>query len=223
VRDALIQVFINDGKLADTNLPSQVVLVEKIPLNAGGKVDTKRLTSGAIDGRRFNVSGVKLDDRIVDILLLPAPKGEAATVGGGVPDELENDPYNILSEIFAAIPEIKEGGLTRIIRIPGLRTLVLKLTDFDVSNIPGSIGKFVPKLMKMSVDELPPLPKMSGEGKKGDTKNWMKNFLSMFEEMEVPEFPLPVPFIPPVPPVPLLPPLPLMPWGWSGKKSSKKE
>jgi hypothetical protein len=75
----------------------------------------------------------------------------------------------------------------------------------------------------MSVDELPPLPKMSGEGKKGDTKNWMKNFLSMFEEMEVPEFPLPVPFIPPVPPVPLLPPLPLMPWGWSGKKSSKKE
>jgi len=71
----------------------------------------------------------------------------------------------------------------------------------------------------MSVDELPPLPKMSGEGKKGDTKNWMKNFLSMFEEMEVPEFPLPVPFIPPVP---ALPPLPLMPWGWSGKKNSKK-
>ena len=222
VRDALIQVFITDGKLADTNLPSQVVLVEKIPLNAGGKVDTKRLTSGAIDGKRFNVSGVKLNDRFVDILLMPAPKGEAATVGAGVPEELENDPYNILSEIFAAIPEIKEGGLTRIIRIPGLRDLVLKLTDFDVSNIPGSIGKFVPKLMKMSVDELPPMPKMTGNGKKGDTKNWMKNFLSMVEEIEAAEFPMPVPLIPPVPALPLMPPVPFMPWGLSGKKSSKK-
>ena len=220
VRDALIQVFIKDGKLADTNLPSQVVLTEKIPKNAGGKVDTKRLASGGVDGKRYNVSGVKLNDKIVDILVLPAPKGEAATVGGGVPDELENDPYNILSEIFAAIPEIKEGGLTRIMNIPGLRDLVMKLTDFDVSNIPGSIGKFVPKLMKMSVDELPPMPKMKGDSKKGDIKNRMKNFLSMFEAMEASEFPMPVPIIPPVP---LMPPLPLMPWGMSGKKNSKKK
>ncbi len=222
VRDALIQVFITDGKLADTNLPSQVVLTEKIPLNAGGKVDTKRLASGGVDGKRYNVSGVKLNEKMVDILLIPAPKGEAATVGAGVPEELENDPYNILSEIFAAIPEIKEGGLTRIIRIPGIRELVLKLTDFDIQNIPGSMGKFVPKLMKMSVDELPPMPKIGGDGKKGDTKNWMKNFLSMVEEMEDAEFPMGVPFLPPVPALPLVPPLPLMSWGFPGKKNSKK-
>ena len=222
VRDALIQVFINDGKLADTNLPSQVVLVEKIPLNAGGKVDTKRLASGGVNGKRYNVSGVKLNDKFVDIMLIPAPKGEAATVGAGVPEELENDPYNILSEIFAAIPEIKEGGLTRIIRIPGIRDLVLKLTDFDIQNIPGSMGKFVPKLMKMSVDELPPMPKMNGDSKKGDTKHWMKNFLSMVEEMEAAELPMPVPLMPPVPALPLMPPVPFMPWSLSGKKASKK-
>lgn len=222
VRDALIQVFINDGKLADTNLPSQVVLVEKIPLNAGGKVDTKRLASGGVNGKRYNVSGVKLNDKFVDIMLIPAPKGEAATVGAGVPEELENDPYNILSEIFAAIPEIKEGGLTRIIRIPGIRDLVLKLTDFDIQNIPGSMGKFVPKLMKMSVDELPPMPKMNRDSKKGDTKHWMKNFLSMVEEMEAAELPIPVPLMSPVLALPLMPPVPFMPWGLSGKKNSKK-
>ena len=155
-------------------------------------------------------------------MLIPAPKGEAATVGAGVPEELENDPYNILSEIFAAIPEIKEGGLTRIIRIPGIRDLVLKLTDFDIQNIPGSMGKFVPKLMKMSVDELPPMPKMNGDSKKGDTKHWMKNFLSMVEEMEAAELPMPVPLMPPVPALPLMPPVPFMPWSLSGKKASKK-
>jgi hypothetical protein len=222
-RDALIQVFINDGKLADTNLPSQLVLVEKIPLNAGGKVDAKRLTAGSVEGKRYNVQAVKLNDRIADILLLPAPEGEAAMLGANLPEELENDPYNILSEIFAAIPEIKEGGLTRIMNIPGLRDLVLKLTDFDIRNIPGSVGKMIPKVMKMSVDQLPPLPKPKREsGKTGDTKSWMKTILNMFEAMEAPEFPMPMPFIPPVPPLPVLPPMPFMPWGWSGKKNGKK-
>ena len=221
VRDALIQVFIKDGKLADSNMPSQCVLVEKIPLNSGGKVDAKRLASGAVEGKRVNVNPVKMDGKVVDILLLPAAEGEAATMGAGIPEELEDDPYNILSEIFAAIPEIKDGGLARILRIPGLREIVLKLTDFDIHNMLGSIGKLAPKLMKLSVDQLPALPRKNADGKKFDTRDWLKHLLTMFEEMEVPEFPSPV--MPFMPPVPFMPPMPfLQPWGWGEKNGSKE-
>ena len=223
VRSALIQAFIKDGKLAETNLPSMVVLVDSIPRNSGGKVDTKRLASGMVEGERFNVKHVRLNDRIEDILLLPAPKGESATTSGGLPEELENDPYNILSEIFAAIPDIRDNGIFGLLRIPGLRNLVLKLTDFDVDNIPVSIGKMWPKLMKMSIDEMPSLPILMGNIKTDDAKNWMKNLLTMFEAMEASSFPMPVPFMPPVPPLPplpLMPPPPLMPWGWFGQKSA---
>jgi hypothetical protein len=73
--------------------------------------------------------------------------------------------------------------------------------------------------MKLSIDELPPMPKMSGGGRKSDTKNWLKDLVSMFEDMEIPEFPMPI-----VPPLPLMPPmLPMAPWGFWGKKSSKDE
>ena len=224
VRNALIQAFIKDGKLAETNLPSMVVLVDSIPRNSGGKVDTKRLASGTVEGERFNVKHVRLNDRIGDILLLPAPKGESATTSGGLPEELENDPYNILSEIFAAIPDIRDNGIFGLLRIPGLRNLVLKLTDFDVDNIPVSIGKMWPKFMKMSIDEMPSLPILMGNIKADDAKNWMKNLLTMFEAMEASNFPMPAPFMPPVPPLPPLPLMPfppLMPWGWSGQKSAK--
>lgn len=223
VRNALIQAFIKDGKLAETNLPSMVVLVDSIPRNSGGKVDTKRLASGLVEGERFNVKHVRLNDRIGDILLLPAPKGESATTSGGLPEELENDPYNILSEIFAAIPDIRDNGVFGLLRIPGLRNLVLKLTDFDVDNIPVSIGKMWPKLMKMSIDEMPSLPMLMGNSKADDAKNWIKNLLTMFEAMEASNFQMPVPFMPPVPPLPplpLMPPPPLMPWGWFGKKNA---
>ena len=165
-----------------------------------------------------------LNDRIGDILLLPAPKGESATTSGGLPEELENDPYNILSEIFAAIPDIRDNGIIGLLRIPGFRNLVLKLTDFDVDNIPVSIGKMWPKFMKMSIDEMPSLPILMGNSKMGDVKNWMKNLLTMFEAMEASNFMMPLPFMPPVPPLPplpLMPPPPLMPWGWSGKKGAK--
>ena len=202
-------------------MPSQCVLVEKIPLNSGGKVDAKRLASGTVEGKRVNVNPVKMDGKVVDILLLPAAEGEAATMGAGIPEELEDDPYNILSEIFAAIPEIKDGGLARILRIPGLREIVLKLTDFDIHNMLGSIGKLAPKLMKLSVDQLPALPRKNADGKKFDTRDWLKHLLTMFEEMEVPEFPSPV--MPFMPPVPFMPPMPfLQPWGWGEKNGSKE-
>ena len=114
LRRALIQVFIKDGKLADTNLPSQCVITETIPLNTSGKVDAKKLAAGGVKGDRYSVKPVKMDDKVVDILLVPAAEGENATMGAGIPEELEGDPYNILSEVFACIPDLNKGKFTKL-------------------------------------------------------------------------------------------------------------
>ena len=104
---ALVQVFIKDELISDTNLPSQCVFVERMPLNSSGKVDAKKLASGTVKGDRFSVKPVTVEGKLLDILLVPAAEGELATMGAGIPQELEGDPYNILSEIFAAIPDLK--------------------------------------------------------------------------------------------------------------------
>lgn len=219
LRKALMQVFITDGKLADTNLPSQCVLTDHIPLNSGGKVDSRRLASGSVEGERYNVKHISLNGKINDIILLPVPKEESGGLSGGIPEELEDDPYNILAEIFAAIPEIQKEGLAKVFRIPGVRELMLKLTDFDISNIPGSIYKLAPKLMKLSVDQ--PLSRLNGDFRISDIIDMLQTGLSMFRVteaplrrvMESPMFPMPIPFLPPVPP--MLPMFPMPFWGWN--------
>lgn len=196
LRNALVQAFINDGVLADTNLPSQCVLVDTIPRNTGGKVDARKLASGTVHGRRFHVKPVKLNDIITDIVLVPASVGEDATMGAGVPEELENDPYNILSEVFAAIPDITSGRYSRIFRIPGLREMLLKLTDVDIRNIPASLKKVTPQVRKFIEDQLP-ANLLSDTNKKK-----MPGVLPKIPGMD---FMPPIPMIPPIPPVPPVP------------------
>ncbi len=192
LRKALIQVFIKNELIADSNLPSQVVMVEHMPLNSNGKVDGKLLKAGKVKGVRYSIKPVLIDGELIDIALVPAPEGESATIDAGVPQELEDDPYNLLSAAFAAIPEVKEKGVSAIFKIPGLRELILKLTDFDIENIPQSMWNIAPKLLEiMYKNNLMPLMKE----------------LNQFEEMmpllgkSMPSMPL------------LIPPMPFMPFG----------
>ena len=196
LRNALVQAFINDGVLADTNLPSQCVLVDTIPRNTGGKVDARKLASGTVHGRRFHVKPVKLNDIITDIVLVPASVGEDATMGAGVPEELENDPYNILSEVFAAIPDITSGRYSRIFRIPGLREMLLKLSDIDIRNIPSSLKKVTPQVRKFIEDQLP-------ANLLSDTNK--KKRPGVLPKIPGMDFMPPIPMIPPIPPVPPIP------------------
>ena len=227
LRKALMQVFITDGKLADTNLPSQCVLTDHIPLNSGGKVDSRRLANGGLGGERYNVKHIKLNGKINDIILLPVPDEEAGGLSGGIPEELEDDPYNLLSEIFAAIPEIQKDGLAKVFRIPGVRELMLKLTDFDIGNVPASVTKLLPKMVKLSANQ--PLSRLNGDFKFNDIMEMLQTFLSMFQITETPLRKLaessmfPMPFMPPVPPI--LPVFPMPFWGWtkdSGKRARKE-
>ena len=150
LRDALVQVFIEDELISDSNLPSQCVIVEHMPLNSNGKVDGKRLRTGSVKGDRYSINPAFIDDKLIDIVLTPAPEGEAATVDAGVPQELEEDPYNLLSSLFSAIPEIQEKGISTVLNIPGLRELIIKLTDFDIKNIPQSLWNISPKLFEIT-------------------------------------------------------------------------
>ena len=162
VHQALVQAFLKGDVLADTNMPSQCVIVDRIPLNSGGKVDAKRLTSGAVTGRRFSVKPVKMDGKTVDIVLVPAAEGENALMGAGVPEELENDPYNILSELFAIIPDINQGDYAKIFRIPGLRELIIDLTGFDIHDVFRSMMSTMPKMLDIAFRKYV-LPIVKGE------------------------------------------------------------
>ena len=212
LRDALIQVFIKDELISDTNLPSQCVLVEHMPLNSNGKVDGKKLKTGAVKGDRYSIKPVLIKDKLIDVLLVPAPEGESATVDAGVPQELEDDPYNLLSAAFAAIPEVKEKGISAVLKIPGLRELVLKLTDFDIDNIPLSLWNLSPKLVAMVYNsDLRPLMK--------ELKNMASNGRDQIQGF-MPRFNGNMPFMPPMPP--MMPPM-LFPGFGSWQKPEVKK
>ncbi len=179
IHQALVQVFVKDGMLVDSNMPSMCVVVERVPLNSGGKVDGKRLASGTVTGNRFSVKSVKAaDGKLVDVLLVPASEGESDFMGAGVPEELENDPYNILSELFAIIPDINEGNYAKVFRIPGLRELILKLTGFDINNVFKSTMRAMPKMFNMAFKKYV-LPITKGE-KKMSKKDKKKAGFPMF-------------------------------------------
>lgn len=218
LRKALIQVFITDGMLADTNLPSQCVIVENMPLNSSGKVDSKKLASGTVTGSRYSVKPVKVNGKVVDLLFVPAAEGELATMGAGLPEELENDPYSILSEVFAIIPDLNKGRYSKLFKVPGLRELVMKLTGFDMKNIPASMRNMTPKMFSLAYRKYV-MPLMKGANQMSRNKNTPSRFMPMFQGM--------MPMMPVMPPMPLMPPMPFAQntgstaWAWPKKNTDE--
>ncbi len=88
VKDALMNVFINNGKAEETNLPVQCVMVDQIPHNANGKVDIYKITGGGVTGARYVIRPVKWNGALKDVLL-EYDADESNSVGNGaIPDEL---------------------------------------------------------------------------------------------------------------------------------------
>ncbi len=212
LRKALIQVFINDGLLAETNLPSQCVLTEKLPLNSGGKVDSKRLATGTVKGRRYHIKPVRLNGHTTDIVLVPAPEVMVDLQGTGVPEELEKNPYSIYAELMNSLPEINAGHFDKIFKIPGLREMLIRFMDFDIKDIPWSIHKLAPTLVEMISEEFP-MKLLKGD----DNMRKIVESVGGFAPMPgMNGFPLP--------PLPLIPPMPgFAPWGMKGKEDSEEK
>ncbi|MCR5790301.1 MAG: acyl--CoA ligase [Lachnospiraceae bacterium] len=87
IEEALVRVFIDEGMIKDTNLPGQCMIAKKLPLNAMGKVDAKRITDGQLKGRLYRINPERKDGLLKDVELVPFK--DAPGLRAGLPDELE--------------------------------------------------------------------------------------------------------------------------------------
>ena len=96
VKQALCNVFIKDGKTAETNLPTQCVIVDKLPMTNTGKVSIYDIQkNGVSSGRYFRVDAIRVKDALVDIKLVPV-SGHEAFGSHGVPEELQKDLESLM-------------------------------------------------------------------------------------------------------------------------------
>ena len=71
VYQALYNVFVRDGKSAESNLPSQCVIAEKLPFNGSGKVSIYEIQqNGVKGGRYYRIDPIRIDGKLVDIKLM---------------------------------------------------------------------------------------------------------------------------------------------------------
>ena len=93
VRQALINVFIYDNMIVETNLPGQCVISDQIPLTATGKVDVHRIAKEGAVGKRYKVQPVRNTEGLTDIRLEYVDASSDPSTWAGLPDELEDAEY----------------------------------------------------------------------------------------------------------------------------------
>ena len=69
VLNALKKVFIIDKSLDAVNIPKQVLLAEKLPYNASGKLDLYKINQGMVKGQKYRVIAEKNGEGINNITL----------------------------------------------------------------------------------------------------------------------------------------------------------
>jgi acyl-coenzyme A synthetase/AMP-(fatty) acid ligase len=67
VRKALKKVFVDDGLIAKSILPSQFVITDEIPCNSNGKIDIYRITRDRLNGEAYNIAAVHKGDAVTDV------------------------------------------------------------------------------------------------------------------------------------------------------------
>ncbi len=87
IKEALVNVFVMDGKIIDTNLPSKIVIVDDLPYTHTGKVDVHQIQKEKITGVTIRVDPVRKNDRLVDVRLTEYAK-DSQFKPGSLPDEI---------------------------------------------------------------------------------------------------------------------------------------
>lgn len=67
VRKALKKVFVDEGLIAKSILPTQFVITDEIPCNANGKIDIYRITRDRLNGEAYNIAAVRRGDAVTDV------------------------------------------------------------------------------------------------------------------------------------------------------------
>ncbi len=91
---ALQQVFIDEKSLVENNIPARVMLVEKLPRNANGKIDLYQLNQGHVSGDIYVVDPSREQDQLLDFGLTPFEDDSTSDVVEMVIDGISADIKN---------------------------------------------------------------------------------------------------------------------------------
>ena len=111
VRRALCDAFIKENRIRETNLPGQCVITDTIPFTATGKVDVHKILKDGINGERYIVTPVRIQGKLTDVTLIPAPDTveEKPGLWTGLPEELEGKA-DVLKTAFTPAFERARSG-----------------------------------------------------------------------------------------------------------------
>ena len=105
VRQALIGAFVRGDRLADSNLPSQFVIVDDIPCNSNGKIDIYRITRERLQGKAYNILPVREGERLSDIRIELAEQLSSIKAGTLPEGMAESNPMGLYDLFNAQAPQ----------------------------------------------------------------------------------------------------------------------
>ncbi len=88
VRKALERVFLEEGLIEKSILPSQFILVDNIPCNSNGKIDIYRITRDRLKGVAYNILPRHDEEGVREIICERAEQTDSFT-GGALPEGME--------------------------------------------------------------------------------------------------------------------------------------
>ena len=65
-----LRVYIDEGRIKETDLPVWCVITDKIPYNESGKVDAHKILANEIGGTNYRTEAEYTDGRLTDIKLV---------------------------------------------------------------------------------------------------------------------------------------------------------
>ncbi len=117
VHNALCKVFVEEKTLSEENIPSRVMLVEKLPRNTNGKIDLYSLNQGKVSGDIYIVEPVREADQLTDFTLASFEEDSSSDVvemviGGIAADIKDSAPVKLpmvdLEEMLEKMAEISD-------------------------------------------------------------------------------------------------------------------
>jgi|GEM_PF-912952 len=104
ISKAILDVYTKDEKLKDSVLPSQFVVVDKIPVGATGKIDVYNITRNRTVGTAYNIIPVKTDGVLTDVKYEKAEQINSHTAGT-LPEGMGKDSAFGVFDLFTGTPK----------------------------------------------------------------------------------------------------------------------
>ena len=149
IKNALTDIYIKGNKLKGTILPTQFIIVDKIPLSSSGKIDVYHITRSRLEGDAYNIIPVMKDEELVDINVKKSTQLNSYT-GGNLPEGMGVDSSFNVFDIF-----MKKSDFMEKVR------LQKKIVKSQKENLQ-SIKNIIPEFKLPNIDnDINGMPKVS--------------------------------------------------------------